>query len=122
MDKQGWEALARGTGCPFDAPRPRSSEHSDFVGSLSVSSLYLAKNGIQVVGIDVDWQRVKAANHAAVKMGFLKALRSERLRQEMSDGNGKLPRKRPKVIRHSRMQLAGIHTTPDWMPDKSVGA
>ena len=75
----------------------------------ATQSLYLAKNGIQVVGIDVDWQRVKAANHAAVKMGFLKAVRSERLRQEMADGNGKVPRKRPKIIEMPADAQAQFH-------------
>src|SRR5207244_12922198 len=53
----------------------------------ATQSLYLAKNGIQVVGIDVEWQRVKQANHAAVKMGILKSFRSERVRQEMGAGH-----------------------------------
>ena len=30
--------------CPFDAPRPASNEHWDFIGTLSISSLYLSKN------------------------------------------------------------------------------
>src|SRR4051812_4069123 len=30
--------------CPFDAPRPASNEHWDFIGALSTSSLYLSKN------------------------------------------------------------------------------
>lgn len=30
--------------CPFDAPRPTSSEHWDFVAALSISSLYLSAN------------------------------------------------------------------------------
>ena len=30
--------------CPFDAPRPASNEHWDFIGALCVSSLYLSKN------------------------------------------------------------------------------
>ena len=36
------------------------------------TALFLAKNGIQVVGIDVDPRRVKDANLAAVKCGLLK--------------------------------------------------
>jgi diadenosine tetraphosphate (Ap4A) HIT family hydrolase len=30
--------------CPFDAPRPESTDERDFVAALTVSSLYLAKN------------------------------------------------------------------------------
>jgi diadenosine tetraphosphate (Ap4A) HIT family hydrolase len=30
--------------CPFDSPRPASSEHWDHVATLSVSSLYLSAN------------------------------------------------------------------------------
>ncbi len=30
--------------CPFDAPRPPDNEHWDFIGALSISSLYLSKN------------------------------------------------------------------------------
>jgi diadenosine tetraphosphate (Ap4A) HIT family hydrolase len=44
MDKKRWESLVRGVDCPLDAPRPESNEHWDFVATLSVSSLYLAKN------------------------------------------------------------------------------
>lgn len=35
------------------------------------TAFYLAKNGIQVVGLDIDPRRVKNANFAAVKFGFL---------------------------------------------------
>ena len=35
---------AREPTCPFDAPRPVSNEYWDFVGALSISSLYLSKN------------------------------------------------------------------------------
>jgi diadenosine tetraphosphate (Ap4A) HIT family hydrolase len=43
-DKATWESRVAGAGCPLDAPRPTSNEHWDFVGQLSVSSLYLTKN------------------------------------------------------------------------------
>jgi diadenosine tetraphosphate (Ap4A) HIT family hydrolase len=39
-----WQDLASGVDCPFDAPRPASNEHWDFIATLSVSSLYLAGN------------------------------------------------------------------------------
>ncbi len=32
--------------CPFDAPRPNSNEHWDFIRALSISSLYLSKNQV----------------------------------------------------------------------------
>ena len=32
--------------CPFDAPRPNSNEHWDFIRTLSISSLYLSKNQV----------------------------------------------------------------------------
>lgn len=41
------------------------------IGNAS-QALYFAQNGIKVVGIDVDRRRVKEANFAAVRMGFLK--------------------------------------------------
>jgi diadenosine tetraphosphate (Ap4A) HIT family hydrolase len=44
MDKTQWHALASGTGCQMDKPRPANSEFWDLVAPLSVSSLYLAKN------------------------------------------------------------------------------
>ncbi len=44
MDHARWDAMARGAGCPLDAPRPRSNEHWEFVAPLSVSSLYLSAN------------------------------------------------------------------------------
>lgn len=44
MSDTRWNDLARGTDCPFDAPRPSSNEHWDLVAVLSVSSLYLSKN------------------------------------------------------------------------------
>ena len=43
-EKTKWESLVAGVGCPLDAPRPPSNDHWDFVGQLSVSSLYLSKN------------------------------------------------------------------------------
>jgi methyltransferase (TIGR00027 family) len=39
-----WEARVAGQACPLDAPRPASTDYWDFVGKLSVSSLYLTKN------------------------------------------------------------------------------
>jgi len=30
--------------CPFDPPRAANNEHWDFIGALSISSLYLSKN------------------------------------------------------------------------------
>src|SRR5262245_61117347 len=44
MDNERWDAFLRGEGCPLDAPRAESNEHWDFVATLAVSSLYLAKN------------------------------------------------------------------------------
>ena len=44
MDKTQWELLVSGAGCWMDAPRPASNDFWDLVASLSVSSLYLAKN------------------------------------------------------------------------------
>ena len=44
MDKVHWESLVRGVNCPLDAPRAQSNDHWDFIASLAVSSLYLAKN------------------------------------------------------------------------------
>ena len=43
-DKSKWASLVAGAGCPLDAPRPASNDYWDFVGQLSVSSLYLSKN------------------------------------------------------------------------------
>ena len=43
----------------------------DFGVGNGQTALYLAQNGIKVVGVDVDPRRVKAANFAAVKAGFL---------------------------------------------------
>jgi diadenosine tetraphosphate (Ap4A) HIT family hydrolase len=39
-----WEAKVRGEGCPLDAPRAESNAEWDLVATLSISSLYLAKN------------------------------------------------------------------------------
>jgi diadenosine tetraphosphate (Ap4A) HIT family hydrolase len=39
-----WTARVRGEQCPLDTPRSPSNEHWDLVATLSVSSLYLAKN------------------------------------------------------------------------------
>ena len=43
----------------------------DFGIGNGQTALYLAQNGIQVVGVDVDPRRVRAANFAGVKFGFL---------------------------------------------------
>jgi hypothetical protein len=39
-----WRARVSGLGCPLDAPRPESNDYWDLIATLSVSSLYLAKN------------------------------------------------------------------------------
>ena len=39
-----FDDIARGVGCPLDAPRPPVNDHWDLIATLSVSSLYLAKN------------------------------------------------------------------------------
>jgi len=39
-----WQTLHEGIGCPMDAPRPATNEHWDFLATLSISSLYLARN------------------------------------------------------------------------------
>jgi len=39
-----WDQWAQGAACPFDVPRAKSNEYWDFVGSLTVSSLYLSSN------------------------------------------------------------------------------
>jgi diadenosine tetraphosphate (Ap4A) HIT family hydrolase len=44
MQPTPWENLARGVNCPFDAPRPASNEHWDFISKLSASSFYLSTN------------------------------------------------------------------------------
>lgn len=38
----------------------------------AIASMYFANRGLQVVGIDVDPRRIKEANFAAAKLGFLK--------------------------------------------------
>jgi hypothetical protein len=43
-DKDRWESLVAGEGCPLDSPRASSNEHWDLVAQLTVSTLYLAKN------------------------------------------------------------------------------
>jgi diadenosine tetraphosphate (Ap4A) HIT family hydrolase len=40
----GWDALAAGQGCMFDAPRADRTEHWDLVVRLTVSSWYLPAN------------------------------------------------------------------------------
>src|SRR5215471_304355 len=44
MIDSDWQARVRGVECPLDAPRPPSNEHWDLIATLSISSLYLAKN------------------------------------------------------------------------------
>jgi diadenosine tetraphosphate (Ap4A) HIT family hydrolase len=44
MNDLAWQRLVAGVDCPFDAPRPESSEHWDLIAPLSTSSLYLAMN------------------------------------------------------------------------------
>jgi len=44
MVDEPWTSLAHGVACPLDAPRPPTTEYWDYVGALSVSSLYLSRN------------------------------------------------------------------------------
>lgn len=44
MEFNDWNDMRRGKRCPFDAPRPASSDAWDIVGTLSVSTLYLGAN------------------------------------------------------------------------------
>lgn len=44
MTQDRFADIARGIDCPLDAPRPATNDHWDLVATLSVSSLYLAKN------------------------------------------------------------------------------
>jgi diadenosine tetraphosphate (Ap4A) HIT family hydrolase len=44
MDVTRWDQLVRGVECPFDAPRPDSTDHWQKVASLSASTLYLSTN------------------------------------------------------------------------------
>jgi diadenosine tetraphosphate (Ap4A) HIT family hydrolase len=39
-----WEQLAQGQDCPLDAPRAASTDSWEYVASLQVSTLYLARN------------------------------------------------------------------------------
>lgn len=43
-DRAQWDSRVAGAGCPLDAPRPASNDYWDLVATLTVSSLYLAKN------------------------------------------------------------------------------
>lgn len=44
METATWERLASGDECPFDSPRPDSTDHWDKVCTLSASTLYLSTN------------------------------------------------------------------------------
>jgi len=44
VGRTSWERLVAGEECPLCAPRPESNDHWDLIATLSVSSLYLAKN------------------------------------------------------------------------------
>jgi diadenosine tetraphosphate (Ap4A) HIT family hydrolase len=44
MNTTTWETLRAGSGCAMDAPRATANEYWDLVETLSISSLYLAKN------------------------------------------------------------------------------
>lgn len=44
MTDLGWDALAAGKGCTFDAPRGDHTEHWDLVARLAASSWYLLSN------------------------------------------------------------------------------
>jgi diadenosine tetraphosphate (Ap4A) HIT family hydrolase len=39
-----WEKLVAGEGCVLCAPRPESNDHWDLVATMSISTLYLARN------------------------------------------------------------------------------
>lgn len=44
MNMTEWDRQASATTCPFDHPRPASTDHWDLVATLKSSSLYLGKN------------------------------------------------------------------------------
>jgi diadenosine tetraphosphate (Ap4A) HIT family hydrolase len=44
VDRPDWDRKVKGEGCGLCAPRPESNDHWDLIATLSVSSLYLAKN------------------------------------------------------------------------------
>jgi diadenosine tetraphosphate (Ap4A) HIT family hydrolase len=44
MDFDQWNELRRGVRCPFDRPRPESTDEWDIIAPLRVSTLYLSKN------------------------------------------------------------------------------
>ena len=44
MDCDQWKAVRRGVRCPFDRPRPESTDEWDIIAPLRVSTLYLFKN------------------------------------------------------------------------------
>jgi len=44
MDFDQWNELRRGARCPFDGPRPESTDEWDLIAPLRVSTLYLYKN------------------------------------------------------------------------------
>ena len=70
----------------------------------AISSFYYAQHGIKVVGVDVDWRRVKAGNFNAVKLGYLKAYRPPNL-----NGHRK---KEPRVIQMDPDAQVQFHCAP----------
>src|SRR5882672_32756 len=44
MAASSWDALASGSGCPYDQPRPANTEYFDRIAPLSISSLCLTAN------------------------------------------------------------------------------
>ena len=44
MNRTDWDRRVKGDGCPLCAPRAESNDHWDLIATLSISSLYLAKN------------------------------------------------------------------------------
>lgn len=54
----------------------------------ALSSLYYASNGISIIGLDVDPQRVKDANWSAVKLGFQKTVYDKRIQVKVPDLRG----------------------------------
>jgi diadenosine tetraphosphate (Ap4A) HIT family hydrolase len=44
VDRVLWDTRVSGAACALCAPRPESNDHWDLIATLSISSLYLAKN------------------------------------------------------------------------------